>query len=172
MTNLATYTSTTIATLSVRFSSVYRALWQPIRLRQMQHRFPSTSLQSHCWQPIRLRQLQHAKQSNYRMQCSWQPIRLRQLQRIHAITMILSTILATYTSTPIATYMILNPYEITTTGNLYVYANCNCKNIQLYFQYCLPLSKCISLLVLTNLLNCGFYSTTALNLFSKKISYL
>ena len=86
MTNLATYTSTTIATLSVRFSSVYRALWQPIRLRQ----------------------LQHAKQSNYRMQCSWQPIRLRQLQRIHAITMILSTILATYTSTPIATAKISN----------------------------------------------------------------
>ncbi len=108
MTNLATYTSTTIATLSVRFSSVYRALWQPIRLRQLQHRFPSTSLQSHCWQPIRLRQLQHAKQSNYRMQCSWQPIRLRQLQRIHAITMILSTILATYTSTPIATAKISN----------------------------------------------------------------
>ena len=80
--------------------------------------------------------------------------------------------LATYTSTPIATNTCYYYDTLNNTGNLYVYANCNCKNIQLYFQYCLPLSKCISLLVLTNLLNCGFYSTTALNLFSKKISYL
>lgn len=36
----------------------------------------------------------------------------------------------------------------------------------------LLLSKCISLLVLINLLSHGFYSTTALNLVPKRISYL
>ena len=146
------------------------------------------------WQPIRLRQLQRKicvnisnlvtgnlyvydncnaeRKIQFSVSCTLATYTSTPIATCQTIQLSDAMFLATYTSTPIATNTCYYYDTLNNTGNLYVYANCNCKNIQLYFQYCLPLSKCISLLVLTNLLNCGFYSTTALNLFSKKISYL